>query len=188
MKNKLIFIVLASPLLFVTQSTIAGTEGETYVGVQYAVGNYSEDGISEDFNPTALVGRLGRYVTPDFSIEGRLGLGLQDDTQFIPEFGSGFDATLELDSIIGVYATGHFDVTESFSLYGLLGVSRVKGETSVPSFPGLKSTETNSGLSYGVGADVGIGKNVALNIEYIQYLDKSDFDLGAIAVGAVYSF
>jgi opacity protein-like surface antigen len=189
MKNKLIFITLASMLLFVTESAIAGSADETYIGVQYAVGNYDENGISEDFNPTVFVGRFGRYFTPNFSVEGRLGLGLQDDTQFLPEFGvGGMDATLELDSIIGVYATGHINLTESTSIYGLLGVSRVKGATSVPAIPGLKSTEDNSGLSYGIGADVGIGNNVALNIEYVQYLDKSDFDLGMLGLGVVFSF
>ena len=42
--------------------------------------------------------------------------------------------------------------------------------------------------SYGIGADIGIGNNVALNIEYMRYLDKSDYDLDAVAVGAVFSF
>ena len=42
--------------------------------------------------------------------------------------------------------------------------------------------------SYGIGVDIGIGSNVALNIEYIRYLDKSEFDLDAVAVGAVFSF
>lgn len=188
MKNKLIFIVLASTLVFVTESTLAESEGETYVGVQYAVGNYSEDGISQDFNPTALVGRFGRYFTPNFSIEARLGIGLQDDTQFLPEFGSGLDATLELDTIIGAYATGHVDISESVSIYGVLGASKVKGTTRVPDFPGLRSTENNSGLSYGAGVDVEVGNDVALNIEYLQYLDKPEYDLGVLGLGLVFSF
>jgi len=188
MKNKLIFIALVSTLLLVTRTGIAGKEGETYAGLQYAYGNYDEDGISQTFNPTLLVGRFGLYFMPNFSIEGRLGLGLQDDTQFLPELGSGFDATLELDRMIGLYATGHMNVTESFSIYGVLGASKVKGTASAPGFPGLESTEDNSSVSYGIGADVGIGSNVAFNIEYMQYLDKSDFDLGAIGLGVVFSF
>jgi opacity protein-like surface antigen len=46
----------------------------------------------------------------------------------------------------------------------------------------------NSSISFGVGADFGIGSNVTLNIEYLRYLDDSDYDLDAVAVGAVYSF
>ena len=42
--------------------------------------------------------------------------------------------------------------------------------------------------SYGVGADIGIDSNVALNIEYMRYHDKSGYDLDAVAVGAAFSF
>jgi outer membrane immunogenic protein len=188
MKNNLISLALASSLLLVTTASIAGTEGENYVGAQYAVSYYNEDGISKEFNPTLAIGRFGHFFTPNFSIEGRLGFGLQDDTQFLPEFGSGYDATLELDRLFGLYATGHINITESSSIYGVLGASKVKGTASVPSFPSLESTEDNSSVSYGVGADIGIGSTVALNIEYIRYLDKSEFDLDAVAVGAIFKF
>ena len=189
MKNKLIFILLAGTLLLATRTGIAGSAGETYVGIQYGVGEYSEEGISKDFNPTALIGRFGGYLTPNFSLEGRLGLGLQDDTQFLPEFGaSGRDVTLELDYILGVYGTGHINLTESSSIYGLLGVSKVKGSASVPGLSALTATEDNSDLSYGIGADIGLGSNVALNIEYVRYLDKSDFDFSVMGIGVVFSF
>jgi opacity protein-like surface antigen len=189
MKNKFVFIVLASTLLFFTRAGIADSNDKNYFGIQYGIGNYSEDGISQEFNPTALIGRFGYYFHPSFSIEGRLGLGLQDDTQFLSEFGvDGFDATLELDSIIGVYGTGHFNLNESFSIYGVLGVSKVKGTASLPSIPALESTEANSGISYGVGVDIGVGNNIALNIEYMQYLDKPDYDFGTIGLGVVFSF
>ena len=188
MKNKLIFLALASSLLLVTRAGIAGTEGETYAGIQYAYGDYNEDGISKTFKPTLLIGRVGQFFTPNFSIEGRLGFGMQDDTQYLPEFGSGYDATLKLDNLFGLYGTGHFNLTESSSIYGVLGVSQVSGTASVPSFPGLESSEDNSSVSYGIGADIGLGSKASLNIEYIRYLDKPDFTLDAISVGAGYRF
>ena len=188
MKNKLIFTVLASALLLITRSGIADPDGENYSGVQYSIGQYNEDGLSPTFNPTVLVGRFGHYFHPNFSIEGRLGLGLHDDTQFVPELGSGRDGTLELDSIIGVYGAGHFNLTGSFSIYGVVGVSSVKGTASVPGISTLESSETNSGVSYGVGANIGVSSNIDLNIEYMQYLDKPDFDVGAIGMGVTFSF
>lgn len=187
MKNKLIFVVLASSLLLVTGTGVAGTEGEYYFGLQYAEGDYEEDGISETFNPTLLVGRFGRFFTPNFSIEGRLGFDQDDDTQNLSEFGNR-DATLELERLYGLYGTGHINITESSSIYGVLGFSEVKGTTSIPSIPGLESTEENSSVSYGIGADIGIGSSWALNIEYIRYLDDDDFDLDAASIGATFSF
>jgi len=187
MKNKLISITLAGSLCLVTGTGIAGTEGENYFGLQYGVGNYDDDGISETYEPTLLVGRFGRFLTPNFAIEGRLGLGLEDDTHNLPEFGNR-DATLEIDSMVGLYGTGHFNFTESSSIYGVLGFSQVKGTASMPDFPGLEPTENNSSVSYGIGADIGIGSSWALNIEYIQYLDQDDFDFGVASVGAKIDF
>jgi opacity protein-like surface antigen len=187
MKNKLICAALTSSLLLATGTALAGTEGENYFGLQYAYGYYDEDGISETYNPTLLVGRFGRFLTPNLSLEGRLGTGLEDDTYSLPAFGNR-DVTLELESLFGLYGAAHFDMTKWFSVYGVLGVSQVKGTASLPSFPGLESTEDNSGFSYGIGADIGIGSRLALNIEYIQYLDMDDFDLGVANVGASFSF
>ena len=101
MKNKLIFIVLAASLLVLTRTAAAGSEGEYYFGLQYGVGNYDEEGISETYEPTLLTARLGRYLTPNFTIEGRIANGIDDDTHNLPEFGNR-DATLELDSMFGI--------------------------------------------------------------------------------------
>jgi len=70
----------------------------------------------------------------------------------------------------------------------VLGVSKVEGTASLPDFPGLESTENNSSVSYGVGADIGIGDRWALNVEYIRYLDKDDFDFDVGSVGASFKF
>jgi opacity protein-like surface antigen len=189
MKNKLIYIVLTSMLLFVAAAGIADTEDKNYIGIQYGVGDYSEEGISKSYDPTAYMIRIGRYFSPNFSIEGRLGSGLDDDTQFLPEFGpGGLDVSLELDTIIGIYGVWHMNLSESSSIYGILGASDVEGTASVSGFPAAKDSNSESGYSYGIGADIGVSDNVALNIEYINYLDKSNVELSAIALGAVFSF
>jgi len=187
MKIKLILIALVGSLFLVTKAGVAGTEGENYFGLQYGYGNYDEDSISKTYEPTILVGRFGRFLTPNFSIEGRLGTGLDDDTQNLPEFGDR-DVTLEMDSLFGLYGTGHFNFTESSSIYGVLGVSKIEGTVKLPDFPGVESTEDNSSVSYGIGADIGIGRSWVLNIEYIRYLDKDDFNFDVGSVGASFKF
>lgn len=187
MKNKLIFVALTSSLLLGTGTGLAGTEGEYYIGLQYADGDYEEDGISETFNPTLLVGRVGLFVTPNFSIEGRLGFDQDDDTQSLPEFGNR-EFTLELERLYGIYGTGHLNITESSSIYAVLGFSQVKGTASIPSIPGLESSEENSSVSFGIGADIGIGSSWALNVEYIRYLDDDEFELDAANIGATFSY
>ena len=131
MKNQLISITLAGSLCLVTGNGMAATEGENYFGLQYGYGNYDEDGISETYEPTMLIGRFGRFLTPNFAIEGRLGTGLDDDTHNLPDFGNR-DATLEIDSMFGIYGTAHLDIAKSSSIYGVLGVSRIEGTASLP--------------------------------------------------------
>ena len=186
MKNKLISVALASALMFGTQAGMAASSDEYYFGIQYAAGEYDEDGISKSFSPDAFVMRLGGYFNPNFSVEGRLGTGSGDDTQFLPEFGVSF--TLDLDTIMGVYAVGHLDLSESSSIYALLGVTQIEGKAHSSGIPRVSDSSTNSSSSYGVGADFDISDNVILNLEYMQYLNRSNFDLSAIALGVTFSF
>jgi opacity protein-like surface antigen len=189
MKNKTMFILLAGMLMLTTGNTVLATEAESYIGVQYGYGDYNEDGMSETFNPTALIGRFGYFFHPNFSVEGRLGFGLQDDTQqFVTSIGTAVDARLDIDHVVGLYGTGHINLTESISFYGVLGASSVKATASLPGFPAASVSDDESSVSYGVGADVGIGKNIALNVEYMRYLEKSSYDLDMLGVGAVFSF
>jgi len=162
-------------------SVVADNTGKTYFGAQYAIGSYNEDGF-EEVNPTALVGRFGKFFNDNFALEGRLGIGLQDDSIDI----LGTDVSLEIDTLFGVYGVGHFNLNETSSVYGLIGFTRAEATVSAPGF--TSESDDESGLSFGVGADIGIGNNVALNIEYTQYLNKSDFDFSAIGLGAVFSF
>lgn len=186
MKNKLAYITLACSLLLFNHPVIAQPYGDYYAGAQYAKGDYDEEGISANFEPSMVVGRFGKLFNPHVAVEARLGMGLDEDTQFIPELG--IDGKLELNSLIGIYLSGHLNLTASSSLYAIVGSSRVEAEASAPALPTAGSTETESDLSYGVGANIGIFNNIALNIEYMQYFDADYFDLSTIAVGVLVRF
>lgn len=189
MKNKLIFIVLVSASFLFSFSVMAKSFGEPYLGIQYAFAEYNEDGISKSFNPTSAILRLGGYVNSNFSIETRVGNGVNDDTQFLTEFGiSGLDATLELNRMAGLYAVGHINIAKALSIYGVLGASRLNGITSVPSLVNVTSSGHNSSYSYGAGASIKIIKNVSIDVEYMMYLDKNTFDLSMLAAGVTIYF
>jgi opacity protein-like surface antigen len=81
-------------------------------------------------------------------------------------------------------------LNESSSIYALIGFTKVDGTIAAyVSWLGSGSvSEDETGLSYGIGADIGIANNVALNLEYVQYLDKSDFDISALAAGIKFGF
>ena len=179
MKNVLLSIV-AAVYIFSSGGLLASSTGDTYGGIQYALSTYNEDGFDE-VKPTALVGRFGKYINNNFAIEGRLGFGLQDDSiNFL-----GIDVTLDIDTLIGVYGLGYVNINDSSSVYGLIGFTRAEATASAL---GISVSSDESGLSFGVGSDLGIGNNVSLNIEYIQYLNKSNFDFRSLGLGIIFGF
>ena len=174
--KKLLSAFAASILLL----PLAAQASNTYGGIQYAMGSYNQDNFGE-VNPTALIARFGSYVNNNVSIEGRLGIGLQDDSvNFL-----GTNISIELDALLGVYGAAHASINQNSDVYALIGFSRAEATVSAL---GYSASSDDTGLSFGVGANLGVGNNVSLNIEYVQYLNKSDFDFSALAFGAVFGF
>ena len=162
--------------LMASTSAVAQTAGETYLGGQISQIAYDEDGFSEA-KPTAIVGRLGYFLTDRFALETRLGFGLADDT--IDAYG--FDIDVEVDSLIGFYGLGNLPLGNVFSVYALAGVTR--GELTAE-VDGISSASgDDSGFSYGGGVQARFNESVSAHIEYMSYLDESDYSVTGLSVG-----
>jgi len=181
--------LLAGALVFLAGTAVAAAENSNYLGLQYGVSKYSESGVSKDFEPTVAIVRFGRGINPNFAVEGRLGTGLDGDTQLVPELCEcGVDVKFEIDSILGIYARGSINPNEWLSLYGLLGGSRVSVTGSLAGFSSTAETDDEDSLSYGGGLDIGFSRSVAVNIEYMRYLDKENFSLDMASIGVTFRF
>ena len=158
----------------------AAGQGSSYVGAQYALVTYDEEGF-DDVEPTALVGRLGHFVNDNVAIEGRIGLGLQDDEV---EVDLGFlgtvDVEVEVENLFGIYAAIHSSSSSDTSFYGIFGFTQGELEASAL---GIDVSEDESGFSYGFGLNIN-----KFNIEYMSYLDEDDFEVTAISLGFVNEF
>ena len=176
------FIALTTACLVVTPPGIAIAETDTspYIGIQYATGDVRIDGDSGSFSPTTLVARVGKYYRKHYSLEGRLGIPLRDDSKAT----SAGETNVGLFGIFGVYGTARVTLLERYSIYGIAGISAISGEVEVSS---ADRSDTDTGISYGAGMDIGFG-NSALNLEYISYLDESSFDFDAFALGLKITF
>lgn len=183
MKTITLSIVLAASIIAIPFQVFASSEVDAYLGIGYGVGEYSAEGVP-DFNPSGMVVRFGGIFNRYFAIEGRFGVGLEEDTQNI----NGVDVSVELDTLMGAYGVGHIYFGKSSSVYGLIGISRVEGTVKAPSIPGATASDNENDLSYGIGVDVGITQSISLNIEYVSYVTKTDLDLSAIGLGAVIRF
>lgn len=178
-------VILAS-LISMPSLSAPLAQGQTYAGGQFAFLIYDEDGVPDDGRPRAVIGRLGYFVAERVAVEARLGAGVRDDTVQVPIGPGGtVGIDLELDRLIGGYLLGHIPLGQSVSVYGLAGYTEAEVTASVD---GLSSSETEGGISYGIGAEFHPTDQTGVNVEYIRYLDKSDFTLSGVSIGATFHF
>ena len=171
MKQILLFIAFISVY---SPHAPAADEEQRYVGFQYSLVTYDEDG--DEAEPTALVARYGQFLNDWFAIEGRIGFGLEDDAL---EVGS-LDIDVELENIIGLYGVIHTGSISIASLYGIVGYTQIDLEGSAH---GISIDENANGLSYGLGVNIG-----SLSIEYMNYVEDHYYDVTAISLGYIYRF
>ena len=180
------FVFLAS----MSGNAFAGLTPGAYAGIQYSYADFSFQDVQEEFSPTALIGRAGSNFNQYVSIEGRLGIGLSEDTVTVTEGVTTASESIDIDTLIGLYGVGRLPLGKTSSLYALVGFTRIDAtaSTSVTGLGSASFSDDESDLSYGFGADIGIQYNLWVNVEYVQYLDKSDIEVSAIAVGLRFGF
>ena len=170
---KQILLIIAFVFVYSSHAPAANEE-KRYVGFQYSLITYDEDG--DEAEPTALIARYGHFLNNWFAIEGRIGFGLEDDTL---EVGS-LDIDVEVENLFGVYGvfqTGNISIV---SLYAIIGYTQIDLEGSAN---GISADENANGLSYGLGVNIG-----PLSIEYMDYIEDDYYDVSAISLGYIYRF
>jgi opacity protein-like surface antigen len=161
---------------------IAAAQAQTglYVGASVSRFDLSINGLS-NARPNVFSLKLGEQMTPNFAGEVRIGKGMSDDSV------SG--ANVKVDSYYGIYGKGILPVTNEFSAYGLLGYTR--GKVSVAR-PGNSASDTDGGLSYGLGADYMITKNASVGLEWARLfkgtVGGSDYRVNGLSLGVGYKF
>jgi opacity protein-like surface antigen len=145
-------------------STVA-TAQESYVGANFQLGTYEEDGIST--SPKLIELKAGYYVTETVALEGRFGFTLSPG---VLDAG-GLDIEVGASSISG-FVKGGMPVSATTNLYGLLGIT---SGTLTASALGVSLSEKRSGLSYGFGIETSVQEGLNLQAEYVSYLRGEEF-------------
>lgn len=148
----------------------AFAEEGLYVGGTLSRVEYKPDGGSS-FTPTAIGAVLGKEFSPNFAAEVRLGTGLSSD------------ANVEVNNYAGFYGKGILPVSKEVSVYGLLGYTSAK-----LNFKGGGGSVSDSGLSYGLGADFAVSRAVSLGVEWASLVRPSGYDLNALSFLAKFKF
>ena len=180
MKGK--FILLGCALAALSANAVAADKtGRGYVGAGYTMLTVSPEG-GPDLDLSALGVRGGYYFNKYFSVEGRLAFGVGDDSvSEVVDIGFGPETatlTFDLDYSLGVYAVGHIPLTDQFQLYGLIGFTQheITVDASIPSLGSGSEGFDDSDLSFGVGAEFDMTRNLSLGLEYVSYFTDGDID------------
>lgn len=153
-----------------------------YVGANYSRLQYVNDDIDDDemVEPDAITLRVGIEPEEWLGLEVRGAVGLDEDTESV----AGAELSFELDELYGAYAKLGLPMGEMVMPYAIAGYTRVKGEGSI-TIGGVSASESDDweDESYGAGLDINVSDTVALNLEYMRYLDDGPEELSAIGVG-----
>ena len=165
--KKVVSSVLLGVVLVASSNSFAN-EGDKYWGLDFHQGSYDETGFPKA-NPTGFAIKAGKYITENVAMEGRLSLGLGDDTvNYL-----GVDVDLELDNALSFFIKGDAPLSPTANVYGLLGFTKGKLSASVGSFA---VSADDSGLSYGMGVETKMNEGLLFAAEYIFYLSESTYD------------
>jgi OmpA-OmpF porin, OOP family len=142
-------------------------------------------GISCDDNDTSWKIFGGYQFTRNFAAE----LGYADFGEATASFGS-LRETIEATAfeIVGV---GMFPVVDRLSVFGKLGFYR--GEVDDTSNFGFSASESNTDLTFGLGARYDFTRNLAVRAEWQRYTDLGgpsigESDIDVISIGVLWKF
>ncbi|MGP3790327.1 outer membrane beta-barrel protein [Pseudomonas sp. B392_1p] len=150
----------------------------TLASAQAQMGPYVGASISrveiDHADLTSLGYKLGYQANQNFAVEARLGTGLFDD--------SVDHRTYEIDNYAGLYAKAILPLNHNFSVYGLVGYSRAELKTYTRY--GMVNDWSDRDVSSGLGLDIGIERNLSINLEWINLVE----DVDLLSFGINYGF
>ncbi|MEJ2179244.1 MAG: outer membrane beta-barrel protein [Gammaproteobacteria bacterium] len=180
---RLLLVIPAAVILMLqAQLALAQDDDYTYAGVDL---NYSNlDALGVTYNPITLRAKLGVVLLPDivplFAFETQFGVDIADDTNTI----NGQPVSLGINYYVGFYARASYEFADVASVYGLLGLSAAQLYGNVI----LLGDDTETGLSFGLGATFSLPFDIDGSIEVMQLVNGDYFDIYMASIGASYKF
>lgn len=151
-------------------------DGAVYAGAQITQYDFHADG-EDRLNPYAMSVSFGGDVTDLVSLEARLGSNVKaDDIQ-------GATEEFKVDQTFGIYTKIGQSVDTPIGAirpFGILGVTKYRVNV------GDAETETDSDLSYGLGASMSPIDKVTVGLEFMRVASESDARLNSLSLTAAY--
>lgn len=157
----------------------AGSQG-LYAGATLTRAAYKEEGFPTAY-PIAIGGKIGKPLNPNFAVEGRFGFGVADDEVDV----GGLPVAVDIDYYFGVYGKGILPLSSQASVYGLIGITQAKLTASVG---GFSASDSDSDISFGVGAEFGISPAAAISVEWARLLKGDGYKVDGLSLGVSFKF
>lgn len=161
--------------------TMASTAAvaQPYVGAGILDGSLEiADSIDVDL-PSVFV-KAGYGFSDLLAVEVRGGTGVKRDKHV-----AGSNVNIELESFYSALVVVKAPVNEQLTAYALAGGTRANFEAKAF---GSTDDESETGITYGVGADFKITESLSANAEWVSYVDKSDLELSGASIGMTMAF
>lgn len=131
-----------------------------YFGASVGELIYNEDGL-DTMRPAIVQARLGQDINRYLAIEGRIGGGITRDEV------NGTSTSVQ--AMYAGYVKGILPLTSTLSGYGLAGIAGVQLHHNYPDF-----NTTDTGLSYGIGAELKVANQTSLTLEWLRVTDGNN--------------
>ncbi|HEY5601907.1 MAG TPA: porin family protein [Gammaproteobacteria bacterium] len=144
----------------------------------------SMDALGVTYNPINMRAKVGVILFPDripvVAVESHFGFDVTDDSNTV----NGQNVSLSINYYAGIYARATHEFSDYVSVYGLLGiaVAQLDGDTI------FLQDDTQSSLSYGLGAAYKAPLDIYINLEIMQLIDADAFSISMASLGASYKF
>jgi outer membrane protein with beta-barrel domain len=165
----------AAALLLFLPSWAMADDG--FIGLSYVQLEQDRDRFfgGDDFETGEVFARLGAHINEYLSAEMRLGTTMVDESQDNLDYRFNYH--------VGAYLGLGYRIG-AFRPYLLAGFTA--GEEEVKRGGVFKNTIED--VSYGIGADVMLGEQLGVNVEYTQYYDFGRVNYKGPSLGLMYQF
>lgn len=152
----------------------------SYGGLIFSELTYSQSG-ADTARLTNFGGLLGYVFDPHWSIETRLGFGLNDDRIMV----GATPVDVDLDYYWSALLKGIVPLAPRFGVYGLAGFTIGKFRASTPA---LFVNKWETDFSYGAGVEIGLQPATSLTAEWQRLFQGSGYHLDAVSVALNFRF
>ena len=179
------------------------SDSRRYVGVQYANLDFDTSVGDFDFDWTtpALMVNVGYQINPYFAVEGRVGIGVSDDSDDLILISGNPPTSIdaEIESYFGVFGRVGMPAGEVFYPYIQVGYGSLKVDGGGEGTSGEGNTVRvididfdESEFAYGIGANFNFTETMSGNLEYMNYydddVDGDDIELSGFSLGLRFDF